>query len=336
MTRHLASLGVLAGLWLALAALTALATAVIWPRLAFARRAARPELRARFAWLAAVGPVAIPTALTVLCALPGLVGSLAGVGDHCVAHGDHPHFCPIHATAPLTPWVVASLFACVMILGTLAHATFSAIRTERREARWLSRRRAGRLESDVQLLEAPEPIALTHGLHAPAIWIACTLHDALSDEERAVVLAHERAHVERRDPVRLLAASIASRLHLPALRRGLLRDLRLASEQACDAHAARRVGDPLRVAATLLRVERLMQGMACPLPSATALLDTSLQARVEALLGAGTIAPEPVRRPRNGWLLAAAALLLASPLHHLAEHALEVVIRSMVGVRGLF
>ncbi|MBK7951477.1 MAG: M56 family metallopeptidase [Deltaproteobacteria bacterium] len=293
MTRHLAALGVLAGLWLALAVLTALATALIWPRLAFALRAARPELRARLAWLAAVGPVAIPTALTLLCTLPGLVGALAGVGDHCIAHGDHPHFCPIHATAPLTPWVVTSLFACTAILAALAHVSFSAIRTERRETRWLARRRSDRVASDVRLLDTHEPIALTHGLHAPAIWIARPLHEALSDEERVVVFAHERAHAERRDPARLLAASIASRLHLPAMRRRLLFDLRLASEQACDAQAARRVGDPLRVADALLHVERLMRGIASPLPSATALVDTSLPARIEALLGAGTIPPRP-------------------------------------------
>ena len=34
----------------------------------------------------------------------------------------------------------------------------------------------------------------------------------------------------------------------------------------------------------------------------------------------------------NPWMLAVGALLLASPVHHLAEHALEALLRSMVGL----
>src|SRR5690606_13505116 len=108
---------------------------------------------------------------------------------------------------------------------------------------------------------------------------------------------HERAHVERRDPARLAAAALASRLHWPPVRAGILAELRLATEQVCDARAARAVGDPLRVAETLLRVERLLRGSVRgtdpALRLAAPLLDASLPARIEALLASDATPTEP-------------------------------------------
>lgn len=338
MTAHLASFGTIAGLWLALVALTVLATSLVWRPLAHATRAWHPERRADLTWLAAIAPVALPSLVVLLCALPGLAGALAGVGDHCRAHADHPHFCPIHATVSMTPLLaisLAALAACLMPLGVRA---VLRLRADLRETRWLARRRASDLARGVHLVRTPEPIALTHGLRCPEIWISEPLHAALGEDERAVVLAHERAHAERRDPARLLAAAVVAPFHLPGVRSALVADLRLACEQACDARAARCVGDPLRVATTLLRVERLMQGSATPLRFAAALVDTSLPARVEALLALRT-GPTPAARSarmRRGWLVLAAAVLLSSPLHHLAEHVLEGVLRSMVGLERLF
>lgn len=337
MTAHLASLGMLAGLWLVLALTTSLAAALLWRPALHAFRAWHPERRARVAWLVAVAPMALPSLLVLVCALPGLLGALFGIGDHCAAHGDHPHFCPIHATVAMSPLVAATLAIFAALLVRIVRTGLDGIRGGVREARWLLRRRGGALGPGIHVLHTPEPIALTHGLRCPEIWISQGLNAALRDEERKVVLAHEQAHAERRDPARLLFAGIASTLHWPPLREALLSELRLATEQACDASAARQLGDPLRVAGTLLRVERLMRGARAPaLRGAATLVDTSLPARVEALLAPEfQSAPAPRVWP-TGWLALAAAILLASPLHHLAEHVLEDVLRSMVGVRGLF
>ncbi len=213
--------------------------------------------------------------------------------------------------------------------------TAIALRTIVREQRWLARRRAADLTPGIHLLASDTPLALTHGLRSPGIWISHALLAALSDAEREVVIGHERAHAARRDPARLLVASITSTLQLPSVRAALLRELRVASEQACDARAAAEVGDRLRVASTLLCVERLMQRAPCPMTFATSVLDSSLPARIEALL-----APRPPRRDRqpkrrSAWILAGLALLLANPIHHLAEHVLEALLRSMVGLHLL-
>jgi len=336
----LASLAALAGLWLAIALASALALHLLWP--AFERRLARaaPEPRARVAWLAATLPVALPSAIVLLCALPGLAGFLSGAGDHCLGHGDHPHFCPVHATLSMSPPLAVAIAAFAAVSIALARRAVPALRALVREGRWLARRRGRRLAPDVRLLDAPIPLALTHGFVRPAIWLTPALLDPLAEDERAVVIAHERAHVARRDPARFLIASLASVLLGPRLRARILDALRLASEQACDLIAADVVGDRLRVAETLVHVERLMTRAPRPLGTAAALVDSGLRARVAALL-----APDPRRPARiatrplpipTAWILAAAALLLASPVHHLAEHLLEGLLRSLVGLHDHF
>jgi Zn-dependent protease with chaperone function len=277
--------------------------------------------------------VLVPSGVVLLCALPGLLGALTGAGDHCTGHGDHPHFCPVHATLPLTPLLAVGLVSFAALLVLFVVRAGEVARGLARERRWLERRRTGTLAPGVKLLSGETPIALTCGLASPEIWIAQSLLDGLEATDHAVVLAHERAHVERRDPARFLAAELASRLHLPRVRARLLGALRLAAEQTCDARAAESVGDGLQVATTLLRVERLMQRAPAAGAFGAALLDASLSARIEALIAAP--APPParsLRRPAWPWLLAAGALGLAAPVHHLAEHALEAVLRSMVGL----
>src|SRR5690606_17360785 len=153
------------------------------------------------------------------------------------------------------------------------------------------------------------------------IWIAQRMLDALEPIDREVVFAHEQAHAARRDPALFFAADLASRLHLPRTRRAILDALRLAAEQDCDARAAAQLGDRLQVATTLLRVERLMQGQPSAIPLAAALRGASLPVRIEALVGAQP--PVPMRRASRArfawpWLVAAGALLLARPIHHLA------------------
>ncbi|MEZ4333657.1 MAG: M56 family metallopeptidase [Myxococcota bacterium] len=387
MSGHLASLAALSGLWLLLALLAAIATPLVWPLAQRLVRDRGADAHARVAWLAAVAPVLLPTILVGLCALPGIAGALFGPGDHCAAHGDHPHFCAIHATRALPASSALLLLALAPVGLPLLVGLVRDLRRGRRESRWLRQRQLDSPSPGLHRLDSALPIALSHGLRRPEIWISRSLDAALTPAERAVVLAHERAHVARRDPARLALAALASRLHFPVFRDRVLSALRLAAEQACDADAARAVGDPLRVAATLLRVERLLQGTPSDLRFAAPLLDASLPARIEALVAsdaeatargatygtdparnsasdprsphrpspfpspspspfpsahtASPVSPpaaSPTRRNRAGWILGAIALAfaVARPLHHLAEHALDAVLRSMVGLGALF
>jgi Zn-dependent protease with chaperone function len=333
MSFQLASLAALASLWLAVALLVALAARVLWPIVARIGASRDPETRARLAFLAAVSPVLVPSGVVLLCALPGLLGALTGAGDHCSGHGTHPHFCPVHATLAMTPLLGLGLAAfATLVASQIVQTAFFGLALAR-EQRWLERRRVGELEPGVHLLSGDTPIALTCGVAAPEIWLAQGLLGALDEQDRSVVLAHERAHVARRDPARFLAASVASRLLFPSVRADVLRALRLSAEQACDARAAECIGDDLQVAATLLRVERLMQRAPRALAFAVTLVDASLPARIAALVSRSEqTTTHRASGRRWPWILAVAALLLASPVHHLAEHALEALLRSMVGL----
>lgn len=342
------------------AALGALATSLVaalaWRALrrplARRLRAWHPARRARAALLVAVAPSLLPALLLALCLAPGVAGAL-GVGhDHCLAHGEHRHLCLIHPAASLGPAAGALLLAgfAAWALGAGREALRVA-RARRTLAALRGVAPGGRLalagdpadlgddaSADLAVVGSERPFSLTVGLWRPRILLSAALVRALDPLALRVVIEHERAHARRRDALRMLVARLLSWPHLPRLRRALLAELRLAAERACDEAAARRVGDRLRVAETIVAAERLLGAAPLPVARSSPLAGSPLAgvlapgfgedavpARVRALL-AGEPAPP---RPGTAWRFAAAglllALLLAEPLHHATEHLLALL-----------
>ena len=139
------------------------------------------------------------------------------------------------------------------------------------------------------------------------------------------VLAHERAHVARRDPLRRLVAALALALHLPGVARQLGRALRAAEEASADADAARVLGDRGRVAEALVRFARMRRAA----PLAVGFHGDALEERVREVL-----APERGNEgPCAGAVLAGAAgavalaLLVAPLLHRAALLGFELAAR---------
>jgi Zn-dependent protease with chaperone function len=95
----------------------------------------------------------------------------------------------------------------------------------------------------VQLVPDPVPWAVTHGLIRPCVAVSSGLLELLGPEEVAAVLAHERHHVLRRDPLRLWLARavVGPAAWVPGVR-GLLEAFATASELAADAFAMEWVG----------------------------------------------------------------------------------------------
>lgn len=328
MTGALAELGFLIAAWLSFAAVTSLAVALTWRVWARRARRAHPERRAGVAWAAAVAPSVVPTLLVLVCLAPGLAGLLGGRGDHCLRHAEHPHLCVIHFPAALRAPVVAVL---VCGGGALAVALLrGAARLARNRQSVAALRSAARHEADLDANVVPseQPFSFASGVARREVWISSTLADALSAEELEVVLMHERAHLERRDPVRHAAAAMLSFPLWPGVRGVVLRELALASEQACDEAAGRRVGDRLRVAETILGVERLAGARA---PAAVSGLPafggSNVAERVQSLLHE---APSRHSAAPASWAaigLASASLWLsADALHHAMEHWLRVLL----------
>jgi Zn-dependent protease with chaperone function len=103
------------------------------------------------------------------------------------------------------------------------------------DAIWEAARAAGIPADRVRVgVGLPNP-AFTVGWFAPCVYIASELADSLSGPQLTAVLAHEGAHVSRRDPLRLSALRFlaCTLFYLPAMRR-LADDVADEAEVAAD------------------------------------------------------------------------------------------------------
>jgi hypothetical protein len=326
MTAWFGTVALAGSAWLGFALIGALGIRLVWCARVRERegQAAADRVREieRFAWAATV----VPTMLLVAAVLPGLLALLGG-GDHCERHAEHLHLCLVHPAA-----LSATGAAWVALLWVwVAHRAWQRLLPER--VGWLTWRRIARLHSAerraLEHLPSQQAFSVAAGLWRPRVWISEGFWSAHSPDEREIVVAHEQAHVRRRDPLRRALIAVLSLPLDAATRRDLLGAWTLASEQLCDEAAADGVGDRLRVAETILNAERLLDSRSVPPLSTPAFGGGDTALRVRSLL-------EPARpsrgRSRRWWLVAvmaasAGVLASAGAVHHLTEHALDLVLR---------
>lgn len=149
----------------------------------------------------------------------------------------------------------------------------------------------------------PNP-AFTVGLMFPRVYVASRLEVLLSQAEMEAVIAHEAAHVKRRDPLRVSACRVLSLtlFWLPALRR-LVDDVADEAEIAADDEAAH--GRPLVLASAILSLAGWNQQLT--LRAVVGFQrDDLLDRRILRLAGEKA----PVTSHVTRWSLAAAAIAL--------------------------
>ena len=172
----------------------------------------------------------------------------------------------------------------VLLLGGIAYAVWDRVRAWRRWHRALGvlewdsvregdcyfgpARSVGLAPNDIRVVVGLPTPAFTTGWARPRVYIAADLGTRLSETEVEAVLAHEAAHVVRRDPLRLSLLRFLSCVlfWLPALRR-IAADLADEAEIEADDHAARRY--PLALASALLALaggDSPMSGGVLPQP----------------------------------------------------------------------
>jgi HEAT repeat protein len=160
----------------------------------------------------------------------------------------------------------------------------------------------------------PTPLALGMG----EICVPARFRE-LPAEERRAALAHELAHVARRDPLWYLAAGIAEALFFfQPLHRLARKRLRESAEYLADDWAVRQTGSPLGLARCLVEVAMWLKG-ADPVPQGVLAMAEGgpvLSRRIERLVAQR----DPAAPVRPGWRVAAALLLLA-PVAALAPGA---------------
>ena len=135
----------------------------------------------------------------------------------------------------------------------------------------------------IRTLDSGGPQAFTGGLLRPRIYLSLGLIEALSQAELQTVLLHELAHLEKKDPLKLLAARfVADALWFIPLARRLASTFADAAEKAADDHAVVYSRRPLDLASAIVKVAK--EGLALkPAPSLGSL---SVEERVMRLLGA--------------------------------------------------
>lgn len=290
-----------------------------------------PAMRANYLLAWAVAPVAVGGLLAGFIFLPTVLSLLGVASDHCqgYAAGFSPP-CLLHPLVTMErelPWVV---FLPINALGLvfLARIIWEFLRLRRLICALTVASHPGGAR-DLRIVESEWPLAMASSIPRPRIFVSSKLVQSLSSPQLAVVLAHEQAHLRRRDPVRYFIAHAISCLHVPWRRRQLLEDLSLAAEQACDEEAAQQVGDRLLVADTIVQVERLFHKQSS---SAFALLPSfmgnQVVSRVEALL-ASPQKPVPAHRMMSYvcmGLVVTVLMLAAEPLHRFTEAVLGLLI----------
>jgi Zn-dependent protease with chaperone function len=129
----------------------------------------------------------------------------------------------------------------------------------------------------------PNP-AFTVGLLAPRIYLAQELADRLTPDQLSAVVAHEGAHVTRRDPLRifLLRLLACTLFWIPALRR-LEEDVRDEAEVLADDVAAR--GRPLVLASAILALADWGRARIAPELTIGFHRDELLERRIRRLTG---------------------------------------------------
>lgn len=231
---------------------------------------------------------------------------------HCASEG--LHLCPHHPDRALALLPFAALV--VLLAAPRLIKQFRQLRAIRRLNRAL-RAEAGRVADDegVFLAELGRRNAFAAGGRRPIIVADSAWWQSLTRLEQTIVRAHEEAHVRRRDPMTLaIARGLAA--WLPPSADTLVRWWHGAAEHFADQWAARSIGDPLEVAAFLLRQER----------ARTALLafhGTAMELRITALVEAPVDHTHPdgdLDRTLSGaLLLAVAGVFFGAELHHLTE-----------------
>ena len=276
-----------------------------------------PLAERRAAVAVAIVPIAIALAVVAVLVAQSALGA-----DHCGEHRDHAHLCLVHGTRWLElPWVVVMLAVTGATLAgraLLVGGSFARGARSIRDLRALSRD-----GGPVRIVDSERVFCFVAGRAEPAVYVSARAWAALSEPERAALVAHELAHVRHGD-LRMRAILEVFLIGAAPLVGESVRGRWLAaSERLCDARAAATTGEPTAVASAMVALCRLQASRPVMSFAFTPTAD-ELAYRVEAVLANRPLGERAAalvgRIVVVGFVaLVAAAAIAADPLHHLFE-----------------
>lgn len=305
-------------------ALAYVASLVTGATLLVARRQLRccaASAQARVYLVAAYTPVFIASAAMFAALAP----SFGWVADHCMSQHGHPHICVAHH---VREWPQVSLLVLVLLGVSRCAWTF----VERGRALWVANKLNRSLAKVSQADETSGALvvpadggnAFVLGLWRPTLYTTRGLWHGPDTVYRDVVLAHEQAHLLRRDGLHRFFAGLCLCAHLPGISTWLAQRLAEAQEMAADDAAAAAVGDRILVADALVALARSTSRV----PLATAFSQSNLVARVHHLLSPPK--ERQLLKPESVALGAFVSLLGVAGSAEAIHHGVEI----MLGVLG--
>lgn len=215
--------------------------------------------QARVARLWLYAPVWVTSLIVLAAMMPAIASSIIRGVDHCLAHTDsHHHLCLWHPASHTHNTMAMLLPLFVIVPSTfLLGLTGWRIFQERRLIRTLVHTsRPSEYAPNVRLLDHDDPIALTVGWVRPTILLSTGIINTLTTDSLHAVLAHEHAHVRRRDTWLAALDRCAASILPQRVAKPLLHQIHISRELACDFEAAQHA-EPLNVARALTEVARL-------------------------------------------------------------------------------
>jgi len=187
--------------------------------------------------------------------------------------------------------------------------------------------------ASASILDTTYPVAAVAGVFQPRLVLSARVLRECTPDELDAIVAHERAHVRRRDNLtRALLLALPDRWLAPHVAREIEAAWTRAAEEAADAEGAGAVGSTRAIlAATLIRVARMADG-APPawMPGLAFYQGADLEHRVRALLN------EP-RRDSHIVILVECAAVTAAVTVTIGSFANSLALHTLIesGVRLL-
>ena len=269
---------------------------------------------ARWSMLVAALPVLVGATLALAAFLPGDPHLDHLLGCHCATSmPGWLHLCPQHPTTDPVVLIPTALVLVALVPGRL-RALDGLVREPLGTGRGAS----------PTLVDLPQPMAVLAGWLRPSLLVDRGLWDTLEPVHRAAVLAHERAHLARRDPQVLAILRLLTGVAPQPLADRLLRQWLDHAEHRADAAASASV-DPILLAEALVACARLGSPNRLQLAWTSGRLDSRVRALLELKPGAHPAQPD-ARLVDLVTLMGATAALAANVpwLHHQVEHLLNL------------
>lgn len=247
MVESLFFFGSYATVWLVSWLLCALALAVCYPMIRTLILKWHPAPASALLLVIFSIPLLLSLCASTLLFIPELEADL--VTEHC--HID----CQAHVPELSSIWMAsAGLLTMTILFGVLLLRLLRDLKTARLLHNQLAT--ASQKKDSVYILDDSRPIVFTLGWWKNNIYMTTGLIAECRDRDLNIILAHERAHSQRRDNMRLLFARLVLLILPSSLAKKCYEDLHVLSESACDFSAAKTFGST-NVAETLLKIQRL-------------------------------------------------------------------------------